>query len=116
LSPSQREVTEVLAVAIDEREQQAQTIDRVAETDGRVLDFPLLSDPDHAVIARYGLLNQFDPEARPIPHPTTFVIDRSGVVRWKFIEINYRIRPTNEDILAALADVQGGAEPSAPPR
>lgn len=78
-------------------------IDRVAESDGRPLDFPLLSDPDHAVIGRYGLLNQQDPKARPIPHPTTFVIDREGVVRWKFIEIDYRVRPTNQDILAALA-------------
>jgi peroxiredoxin len=82
-------------------------IERVAESDGRVLGFPLLSDPDHAVIARYGLLNQSDPQARPIPHPTVFVIDQDGVVRWKFIEINYRIRPTNDDVLAALAEVQG---------
>jgi peroxiredoxin len=82
-------------------------IQRVAEEDGRLLEFPLLSDPDHAVIARYGLLNQSDPQARPIPHPTVFVIDRDGVVRWKSIEINYRIRPTNEDILAALRQVQG---------
>jgi peroxiredoxin len=84
-------------------------IDAVAERDGRVLEYPLLSDPDHAVIARYGLLNQEDPRDRPIPHPTTFVIDRAGVVRWKFIEIDYTIRPTNEMILAALSDVQGGA-------
>jgi peroxiredoxin len=83
-------------------------IDRVAAEDGRVLDFPLLSDPDHAVIARYGLLNQQDPQARPIPHPTVYVIDREGVVRWKFIEINYKIRPTNEDILGALADLDEG--------
>jgi hypothetical protein len=34
------------------------------------------------------------------------VIDREGVVRWKFIEIDYRVRPTNEDILAALAEVR----------
>jgi peroxiredoxin len=78
-------------------------IDRVAEQDGRALDFPLLSDPDHAVIARYGLLNQHDPRARPIPHPTVLVIDREGIVRWKFIEINYKVRPTNEDILTALS-------------
>ena len=84
-------------------------IDRVAESDGRVLDFPLLSDPDHAVIGRYGLLNQQDPQARPIPHPTTFVIDRGGVVRWKFIEVNYKVRPTNEDILAALAELRDGS-------
>jgi peroxiredoxin len=83
-------------------------IQRVAEDDGRLLEFPLLSDPDHAVIARYGLLNQSDPQARPIPHPTVFIIDRDGVVRWKSIEINYRIRPTNDDIMAALRQVQGG--------
>lgn len=34
--------------------------------------------------------------------------DREGVVRWKFIEINYKIRPTNEDILGALAALGGG--------
>lgn len=80
-------------------------IDRVAETDGRRLEFPLLSDPDHAVIARYGLLNQQDPQDRPIPHPTTFVIDRDGMVRWKFVEIDYRIRPSNEDIRSALDSI-----------
>jgi len=85
-------------------------IERVAQQDGRVLDFPLLSDPDHAVISRYGLLNQHDPQARPIPHPTVFVIDRQGVVRWKFIEINYKIRPTNDDILAALTQLSERAE------
>ena len=84
-------------------------IDRVArETDGRVLDFTLLSDPDHAVIGRYGLLNQADPRQRPIPHPTVFVIDRQGVVRWKFIEVNYKIRPTNDDIRSALRAVRAG--------
>jgi peroxiredoxin len=101
-------MTELLALSIDDREMQQRMVDRVAESDGRVLQFPLLSDPDHAVIDRYGLLNQEDPQARPIPHPVVFIIDRNGVVRWKFIEINYRIRPTNEMILAALADVQGG--------
>lgn len=80
-------------------------IDRVAESDGRILDFPLLSDPDHAVIARYGILNQQDPEDRPIPHPTTLIVDRDGVVRWKFIETDYRIRPSNQDILSALDSV-----------
>ena len=90
-------------MSIDDREKQQAMIDRVAETDGRILDFPLLSDPDHAVISRYGLLNQQDPQARPIPHPTAFIVDREGVVFWKFIEIDYTIRPTNEDILAALA-------------
>jgi peroxiredoxin len=94
-------------VSIDDREKQRLMIERVAQEDGRRLDFPLLSDLDHAVIARYGLLNQEDPRSRPIPHPTVFVVDREGVVRWKFIEIDYRVRPTNEDILTALRDLRG---------
>lgn len=81
-------------------------LDRIAEDEGRSFDFPLLSDPDHSVIDRYGLLNQQDPRQRPIPHPTVFVVDREGVVRWKFIEINYKVRPENPDILAALEAVR----------
>ena len=54
---------------------------------------------------RYGLYNQDDPRGRAIPHPTTYVIDMDGVVRWKFTEVDYRIRPENADILAALEEV-----------
>lgn len=114
MSPAQRATTEILALSIDGREMQQRMIDRVANDDGRVLEFPLLADPDHAVIDRYGLLNQQDPEQRPIPHPTVFVIDREGVVRWKFIEIDYRIRPENELILAALSDLSGAPDSAAP--
>ena len=78
-------------------------IDRVAADDGMLIEFQLLADPGNAVINRYGV---FNPDGgRPIPHPTTLVIDKQGVVRWKFIEIDYRIRPTNEDILAAVAEL-----------
>ena len=78
--------------------------DRIAaENDGRKPEFTLLSDPGHRVIDRYGLLN---PSGRGWPHPTTYVIDRSGVVRWKLTEVNYRIRPTNAMILEALAAIR----------
>ena len=78
-------------------------IDRIAADDGMVIEFQLLADPDNAVIDRYGVYNPDDSRGRAIPHPTVFVIDKQGVVQWKFIEIDYRIRPTNEDILAAVA-------------
>ena len=77
-------------------------IDRVAKDDGMLIEFPLLSDPDHRIIDRYGLFNPDAPRDSPVPHPTTLVIDREGVVRWKFVEVDYRIRPSHEDILAAL--------------
>ena len=95
----------MLALSVDELEQQQMMIDRVAEDDGMLIEFPLLSDPDHAVIDRYGLFNPDESRQRPVPHPTVFVIDKRGEVRWKFIEIDYRIRPTNEDILEALAEL-----------
>ena len=62
-------------------------------------DFVFLSDSGHKVIDRYGLLN---PASKGWPHPTTFVIDKRGIVRWKFVEINYKVRPTNDMILGAL--------------
>ncbi len=70
--------------------------------DGRKPTFTLVSDPGHKVIDRYGLLN---PSGRGWPHPTAYVIDPSGTVRWKFTDVDYKVRATNEMILEALAKV-----------
>ena len=106
MTPEQRQTTTILALAIDPKEDLQRMIDRIVRETGRAApDFPFLSDPDHRVIDRYGLLN---PGGRGWPHPTVFVIDRSGTVRWKFIEVNYKIRPTNEMILEALTAVTPG--------
>jgi peroxiredoxin len=78
-------------------------LERVRSEHDQELDFPLLSDPGSGVIGRYGLLN---PDGRGWPHPTVFVVDRHGVVRWRFMEVDYRVRATNEDILAALAELR----------
>lgn len=84
-------------------------IDRVAEESGVEIDYTLLSDPGHAVIDRYGVFNPDAAPGRPIPHPTVMIVDRDGVVRWRFTETDYRIRAENEMILDALAEVQGTA-------
>ena len=89
-------------MSVDGREEQRMMIERVAAEDGREIEYTLLSDPDHRVIDRYGLLNEGALPDRTIPHPTTYVIDRDGVVRWKMTETDYRVRPENEDILRAL--------------
>lgn len=74
-------------------------LDRVEKEYRHRPDLTFLMDLGHRVIDRYGLLNE---DRRGIPHPTVYVIDRAGVVRWKFTEVNYKIRPTNEMILEAL--------------
>lgn len=64
------------------------------------IDFPLLEDVNHRVIDRYGLLN---PTSKGWPHPATYVIDKQGIVRWKFVEVDYKVRPTNEMIVQAVS-------------
>jgi peroxiredoxin len=90
---------------VDDAESIERMRQRVAEEYGTTApDYRFLSDPGHQVIDRYGLLNPDD--SRGIPHPTTFVIDRDGVVRWKFVETDYRVRPTNQMILDALHELE----------
>lgn len=97
-----------MALSSDGPEMLQMMVDRVAEeNDGYVIDFTLLSDPGAAIIDRYGLFNSEDSRGRAIPHPTVYVIDMEGRVHWKFTEVNYRIRPENEDILAALSELEG---------
>ena len=107
LTDEQRADTEILAVSIDAPEMLDMMVDRIIADGGLdpadAPDFSFLSDPWHRVIDRYGILNPDD--ERGIPHPTTLVLDREGVVRWKFIETNYRVRPTNDMILEALASI-----------
>lgn len=73
--------------------------------DGRgALGYPLLSDPRSLVIDRYGLR---DPAYKGekidgVPRPSVFVLDKGGRVRWEKIETDYRERPTNEEVAAAL--------------
>ena len=92
----------VLAVAVDSKEDLKKVSARVYGNDPESI-IELLSDPGHKVIDRYGLLN---PNGRGIPHPATYVIDKKGVIRWKFVEVNYRIRPSNEQVLNALKSIK----------
>lgn len=92
--------TELLVVSVDDDAGTQKAIDRIA-ADGTKPDFTFLSDPDHAVIARYGILNPAGTR-RGIPHPATYVIDKQGVVRWRDIQTDYKIRPTNAAVLTAV--------------
>jgi peroxiredoxin len=103
LNDSPQNTTEILAVSIDNHEDSQQLIKKLEEDGVKNVPFPLLGDQGHKVIDRYGLLN---PQGKGWPHPATYVIDKQGVVRWKFIEVDYKVRPTNAMILDALKPVQ----------
>ena len=106
LDADMKKDTELLAVSVDDTVGTRKTITRIS-ADGVAPDFAFLSDPDHAVIARYGILNPNGGD-RGIPHPATYVIDRDGVVRWRDIETDYKIRPANDSIVTAVRALPHG--------
>jgi peroxiredoxin len=100
--------TQVLALSPDDVDGARKMVDRLRQEHDGVIDFPLLADPGHRVIGRYGQLNPelvvhgSNPAGYVAPHPAVFVIDRLGRVAWKFTNTDARVRPTNEQIREAL--------------
>jgi len=107
LTEEQEETTQILALSVDSPKDLQRMVDKISVDDSLIPRFPFLTDPDHQVIDRYGLFNPDDPRGRQITHPATYVIDMDGVVRWKFVEVDYSVRPGNEDVLAALEGLGG---------
>jgi len=72
--------------------------------------FVLLSDTSFKSIDRYGVRNTDVPEAlkargiSQLPKPSAFVIDNTGITRYRYIGKNPLDRPKNEDLLRALAE------------
>ena len=101
------------------------------------ITYPLLSDMGSETIRSLGLLNEHLEQqqaayGRPVrleqhgvPYPGTFVLDEHGLVRKKYFEQSYRVRPTRSIILewagnggttfaeAASPEVHGTIEVSA---
>ncbi|WP_411282449.1 peroxiredoxin family protein [Gemmatimonas sp.] len=100
LSDELKKDTEMLVVSIDDDKGTQAAVTRIG-ADGMPPDFTFLSDPDHTVIGRYGVMNPAG-SRRGIPHPATYVIDKKGVVRWRDVQTDYKIRPTNAAVLNAV--------------
>ncbi len=94
----------LFAISIDPPDVSKSFAEKIASDGKGAINFPILSDPEHKTIDAYGLR---DPtyegqKVYGIPHPTVFVIDKQGKVSWARIESDYKQRPTNEEIRAAL--------------
>ena len=69
------------------------------------IGYTLLSDEKSAMIDALGLR---DPAyaagsfAAGVPKSSTLIIDKAGVVRWKSVATDYKIRPQNAAIIAAV--------------
>jgi peroxiredoxin len=80
------------------------------------LPFTLLSDPNFEAIDRYGVRNS-DISERMIkagitrlPKPSAFIIDKAGILRYKYIGKDAPDRPKNEDLLKVLIELGKSSE------
>lgn len=70
---------------------------------GEGLEYTFLVDPDAEVIDRYGLRNPDHPPSYGVaPHPAALVIDREGVIRYKRVDVDYKVRPSAAELVAAV--------------
>jgi peroxiredoxin len=64
--------------------------------------YPFLSDRDAAVIRRYDLLHKGGGEGGwDIARPAEFLVDHDGIVRWRNLTEDLRVRARPEEMLAA---------------
>jgi peroxiredoxin len=64
--------------------------------------FPILSDPDAAVIRRYRILHTAGgPDGHDIARPAEFLVDSSKIVRWSNFTEDIRVRARADEMLVA---------------
>jgi len=66
--------------------------------------FPILSDPDAAVIRRYHILHPAGaPDEHDIARPAEFLVDSSKTVRWANFTEDIRVRARADQMLGAAS-------------
>ena len=66
------------------------------------VSFPFLLDEDRQVTKAYGVYHRLGTDAFNIARPATFVVDRSGVVRWIWVGSSQTDRAPLEEMWKAL--------------
>ena len=69
--------------------------------------FPILSDPDAAVIRSYHLLHPVaGPDEHDIARPAEFLVDSSKIVQWTNFTEDIRVRARADELLAAARQLR----------
>ena len=88
----------LLAITVDPVQRNAEVVKNLE------LSYRVLADPQLRVIDAYGLRHVGGGAGHDIARPATFLVDEQGIVRWRNLTANYRMRPRPEEILAQLQD------------
>ena len=85
-----------VAISVDTPEESRELMRKAHYT------FPFLSDPKLDAIGRYDIVHKGAGEGgRDIARPAEFLVDRNGVVRWRNLTADLRVRARPEAMLAA---------------
>jgi peroxiredoxin len=98
------EPLDVYALSIDKPADSKKLAEKISADGKGKVDYRLLSDPGSKTIDAYGLRASAY-KGQPIdgvPHPAVYVIDKSSKVAWVKVDEDYRRRPSNAEIRAAL--------------
>jgi peroxiredoxin len=98
------EQVNVYAISVDNPEQSREFAEKISADGKGKISYLILSDPDHRVIDAFGIR---DPDYNGqkfegIPHPSVYIIDKEGRVAWAMVEKDYKERPINDEVRAAL--------------
>lgn len=65
-------------------------------------EFPMLSDERNTVAAAYKIQNHWDLIKRGVAHPSAFIIDRDGTVRFAEVRRNHLFRVRMATVISEL--------------
>ncbi len=69
------------------------------------LSFPILYDPEAVVVQSYGVLNALG-DTPGLATPATFIIDKDGVIRWKYVARSYGDVPPTSLVIEQLQRIE----------
>jgi peroxiredoxin len=67
------------------------------------LPFPLLSDEDRSVMKAYDVFNALNVDAFRIAHPSAFIIDPQGIIRYSYVASHQMDWPQTSVVAEQLA-------------
>ena len=90
--------TDIIAIRTDDLSQASYVAESLR------LDFPILYDPAD-MVREYAVYNLWEDG---MATPSTFVLDRTGKIRWQHIGKTFYDRPSNEGIIDQLRKLPKG--------
>ena len=88
---------QILAISPDSNERSQALAERLRAR------YRFLTDRDLTVTRRYGLVHaRGGNKGQDVPRPTTVVIDRQGIVRWRSLADNIQVRPEPGEVSRAV--------------